>query len=61
MKWTAEDSVAQDSRFSRLLYSRSRSRQDQKCQDQDKTRLVQKFQEILSRALAQPGGGLGVR
>ena len=35
----------------KTVYSRSRSRQDQKCQDQDKTRLARKFQEILSRVL----------
>ena len=38
-----------DKTKTRLLYSRSR--QDQKCQDQDKTRLVQKIQEILNKSL----------
>ena len=62
-----QTSVAQDSRFSRVLSwscleSKTRPRQDCYTQDQDqdkiknvktktKTRLAQKFQEILSRVL----------
>ena len=47
-------SVAQDSRLSRVLSwscleSKTRPRQDRYTQDQDKTRLVYKIQEILSK------------